>query len=73
MIIGYYQPRRKIGLSKYLKIFLIYIYQNLGHYELHLIEQKLQNFIDQLQMDKIIENYEIKCFRRYCFILNQSE
>jgi hypothetical protein len=63
----------EIYFSNYLKTFLIYISQDLRYDNLDLIQQKLQNFIYQLRMDKIIENYEIKCFRRYCFILNQSE
>jgi hypothetical protein len=40
MIIGYYQLRRKIVLSKNLKTFLIYICQDLRQDDLHLTEEK---------------------------------
>lgn len=53
---------------KNLQTFLIYIEKNFKHNQIDLTEDKLHKFIDQLSTSKIRNKYEIKCFRRYCFI-----
>jgi hypothetical protein len=53
---------------KYLQTFLIYISKNSKYDEIELTEKKLHKFVDRLSKSKLKKHYEIKCFRRYCFI-----
>jgi hypothetical protein len=54
--------------SKDLQTFLIYISKNPKYDEIQLTEEKLHKFLDRLSKSRIKKHYEIKCFRRYCFI-----
>lgn len=54
--------------SKHLQTILIYISRNPKYDEIDSTEEKLHKFLDRLSKSKLRKTYEIKCFRRYCFI-----
>lgn len=54
--------------SKYLQTILIYISRNPKDDQLDLSEEKLQKLVNRLSRSKLRKIFEIKCFRRYCFI-----